>query len=195
MNVLAPIMALVGVVVGAGLSFIFTFTVERRKERWTLDREWRERKLRAYSTFLADIKRMRDLAQRIAAAVGLDDQAPPMDRETGMEHLAEANMARSASFETVNLIAGRPVVEAGRQLNRAVWRLEWFARGFLDDADHKGWATAFRAYHAAINHFHECARLDVGVSGEFSPRSTEPSPRVQYEKDRAARNSSTTDPG
>jgi hypothetical protein len=171
-----------------------TFTVEKRKERWTFDREWRERKLRVYSTFLADIKRMRDLAQRIAAVVGLDEQAPPMSRDTGLEQLAEANMARSASFETVNLIAGRAVVEAGRELNRTVWRLEWFARGFLDDADREGWAAAFRAHHAAINDFHKYARLDVGVSDEFSPRSTEPSPKDPYDHDIAARKSPTNDP-
>jgi hypothetical protein len=50
-----------------------------------------------------------------------------------------------------------------------------------------GWGEAFRTHHTAINVFNESARLDIGVSGEFSPRSTEPSPRAQYEKDRAGR--------
>lgn len=195
MAYLAPVMALAGVVVGASLSFLFTSTMEKRKESWTLDREWRERKLRAYGAFLTDVRRLRDLAQRVAAAVDLDDQAPPLGRDAGLEPMAEANMARSASFETVNLVGGRDVVEAGRELNRAVWRLEWFARGFLDDSDREGWAEAFRAYHAAINEFNKRARLDIGVLSEFSPRSTEPSTRIQYERDRAARGSPTANPG
>ncbi|MFG1604945.1 hypothetical protein [Actinoplanes sp. NPDC049265] len=194
MTYLAPIMALAGVIVGGCLSIMMTLTVERKREHWNLAREWRERKLQAYGTYLADVKRLRDLAERVAASVGLDDQAPPLGRDAGLEQMAEANMARSVSFETVNLVGGRPVVEAGRLLNRAVWRLEWFARGLLDDSDREGWIHAFRSYHAAINVFTECSRLDVDVSGEFSPRVTEPSPRVQYESDRAGRDSATVHP-
>jgi hypothetical protein len=173
--------------VGAGLSYFFTSMAERRRQRWTLQREWRGLKLQVYGAYVADVKRMRDLAQRIAAGVQLDDQAPPLSRDAGSEPLAEANMARSSSFETVTLIGGKAVVEAGRGLNRAVWRLEWFARGFFDDTDRAGWAEAFHSYHAAIDRFHESARLDIGVTAEFSPRPTEPSPRDQYDRDRIER--------
>jgi hypothetical protein len=186
---LSPLFALVGVVVGAALSYFFTLVTEKRRERWALGREWRERKLQAYSTYLSDVKRMRDIAQRVAVDVGLDDQAPPLRRDAGLEPLAEANMSRSSSFESVSLIGGKDVVDAGRALNRAVWRLEWFARGFLDDSDGEGWDEAFRNYLAAINKFHESARLDLGVSGEVAPREAEPSPRVQYEMDRRERQS------
>lgn len=187
MTVLGSVLTLLGVVVGAALSHVFTFLSERRRERWALRREWTERKLHAYGSYVSDVKRMRDLAQRIAAAIGLDHQAPPLQRDIGLEPLAEANMARSSSFETVNLIGGKDVVKAGRDLNRAVWRLEWFARGFLDDTDQEGWLEAFRNYYAAINRFHECARLDLGVGDEFPRRSAEPSPRVEYEMDRRRR--------
>ena len=68
-------------------------------QQWALGREWRDRRLQAYGAYVGDIKRMRDLAQRVAAAVGLDDQAPPLDREAGLPLLAEANMTRSSSFE------------------------------------------------------------------------------------------------
>jgi hypothetical protein len=92
-------------------------------------------------------------------------------------------MARSNSFEAINLIAGNEVILAGRQLNLAVWRMEWFARGFLDDSDREGWAIAFRNYFDAVYRFHESARLDLGIDGGFSPRSAEVSPRVRYELD------------
>lgn len=192
MTILGSVLALLGVVVGAALSYVFTFLAERRREHWALGREWTERKLLAYGSYVSDVKRMRDLAQRMAAAIGLDDQAPPLQRDIGLEPLAEANMARSSSFESVNLIGGEDVVKAGWELNRAVWRLEWFARGFLDDTDQDGWFDAFRNYYAAINRFHECARLDLGVGGEFMPRSGEPSPRTQYEMDRRQRRAVVT---
>ena len=183
MSLLGPVLALIGVVLGASLSFAFAFVGESRRERWALGREWRERRLQAYTGYLADCKRLRDLAQRIAAAVGLNDQAPVLSRADGLELLAEANMARSSSFETVNLVGGRDVVEAGRALNRGLWRLEWFARGYLDDSDRAGWDEAMDHYFEAINDFHRAARVDLGVRGEFSPRRAERSPRERYADD------------
>nr|WP_221377645.1 hypothetical protein [Actinoplanes polyasparticus] len=172
---------------GAILSFLFTSVGEKRREQWAVGREWRQRRLDAYGKYVSDIKRMRDLAQRIAAAVGLDDQAPQLSRDAGLDLLTEANMARSNSFEAINLIAGNEVILAGRQLNLAVWRMEWFARGFLDDSDREGWSLAFRDYFEAVNSFHEAARMDLGIDGGFSPRSAEVSPRVRYELDRQKR--------
>jgi hypothetical protein len=143
LSILGPVLAHVGVIIGAGLSYLFTTLGEHRRERWALGREWRERKLQAYGRYLGDVKRMRDLAQRIAAHVGLDDQAFPLPREQGIDQLAEANMARSSSYETVALLGAPDVVEAARELNRAVWRLDWLARGLLDDSDSQGVVRQF----------------------------------------------------
>jgi hypothetical protein len=186
-SITGPLIALVGVVVGAVLSYAFALLGERRRERWALGREWRERRLQTYGSFVADVKRMRSLAQRVAADIGLDDQAPPLARELALDLLADANMARGGSFEALAMMADRRLVEAARALNRAVWRLEWFARGLLDDSDVEGWHIAVRDYFVAINLFHELAREELGVTGEFSPRDAEGSPREQYERERRAR--------
>ncbi len=187
MSVAGPLIALAGVVVGAVLSYAFALLGESRRERWALGREWRERRLRAYGDFLADVKRMRSVAARIAAGVGLDEHAPPLARDEGLGLLAEANMARGGSFEALALMADRDLVEAARALNRAVWRLEWFARGLLDDSDVEGWHVGVRDYFEAINRFHELAREELGVTGSFSPREAEGSPRELYERERQAR--------
>jgi hypothetical protein len=188
MSLVAPLAALAGVVIGAVLSYVFTYFGERRREEWALDREWRERMLEACTAYLADVKRMRDIAQRIAADVGLDGQAPALPRDSGIDLLAEANMARSRSFETVALITGAETVDAARELNRVTWRLEWFARGLLDDADVAGWEDAVRRYHRAMNAFHLCVRRELGINSEFSPRRPEHSPREQWESDRRRSN-------
>jgi hypothetical protein len=169
-SAIGPLLALAGVVVGAVLALLG----ERRRERCALGREWRERRLRAYAAYVADIRRLRSIAQRIAVDVGLDDQALPLSRDD-MDLLAEANMARGNSFETLALMANRDVAEAARELNRAVWRLEWFARGLLDDTDIEGWHIALRDYFHAVNLFHEHARHELGLmeelrEGESSPR-------------------------
>ncbi|WP_155123440.1 MULTISPECIES: hypothetical protein [unclassified Actinoplanes] len=187
MSILGPLIALAGVLIGAILSYVFSLKGERRRERWALDREWRERRLQTYSEYVSDVKRMKSIAARIAAGLGLDDQSPPLDRETGKNVLAEANMARGNSFETLALMGDQALVEAARALNRAVWRLEWFARGLLDDTDVEGWDIATRDYYHAVNDFHRLARHELGVTGVFSPREAEGSPREQYELDRRTR--------
>jgi hypothetical protein len=81
------------------------------------------------------------------------------------------------STEMVALLGSKETVSALGELNRAVWRMEWFARGLLDDDDREGWEEAGRAYRQAANRFHDCARRDLGVPGELRPRDLEPSPR------------------
>jgi hypothetical protein len=186
-SIVGPLLALAGVLIGAVLSYAFSWQGEKRRERWALNREWRERRLQTYSAYVSDVKRMKSTAARIAAAVGLDDQAPPLTRVAGTDLLAEANMARGNSFETLALIADRELTEAARALNRAVWRLEWFARGLLDDKDVDGWDLATHSYYQALNRFHELARHELGVTGTFSPREAEGSPREQYEQERQTR--------
>jgi hypothetical protein len=187
LNVVGPLLALAGVIVGAVLSYVFTLLGESRRERWALSREWRERRLQAYSAYVTDVKRMRSIAHRIAAGIGLSAKAHPLARDDGADLLAEANMARGRSFETLTLMAGRDLVEAARALNRAIWRLEWFARGLLDDADMEGWQIAERDYFRAIGLFHECARQELGVKEDFTPREVEGSPREEYEQERQTR--------
>ncbi|MEU8243102.1 hypothetical protein AB0C07_33005 [Actinoplanes missouriensis] len=187
MSIVGPLLALAGVFVGAGLSYVFTTVGEKRRERWALGREWRERRLQTYSAYVVDVKRMKNIAARIAADVGLDDQASPLTRDAGTDLLAEADMARGNSFETLVLIAGRELGEAARALDHAVWRLEWFARGLLDDSDADGWHEATRDYYRAVNVFHERARAELGVTGAFLPRQAEGSPRERYERERRAR--------
>jgi hypothetical protein len=186
-DVIGPLIALAGVVVGGVLSYVFAFLGETRRERWALAREWRERRLQAYSSYVAEVKHMRDIAQRIAADVGLDETAPPLSRDAGADLLTEANMSRSRAFETVSLLADKELIEAARALNRAIWRLEWFARGRLDDSDADGWHNAVHGYHQAIDVFHRHARRELGIAGEYSPREAEGSPREQYEQERRSR--------
>jgi hypothetical protein len=172
-NIASPSIALAGIVVGAALSYVFALLGESRRERWALNREWRERRLQTYGSYMADVKRMQILAQRIGADIGLDDQAPRPRRKDGLDQLAEANMARGGSFEALAMMADRDLVEAARELNRTVWRLEWFARGLLDDVDVdvdvEGWHVAAENYCVAINRFNHLARKELGVTAAADP--------------------------
>jgi hypothetical protein len=143
--------------------------------------------LEAYRDYLRDAKALRIIAQRIAASVDLDDQAPPLPRGESLAVLAQADASRGASHEMVALTGSAETLRAAHQLNRSLWRLEWFARGLIDDEDSQGWKEAMRQYMQAIDVFIESARKDVGAPDVYSRRSPEPSPAVAYLQERQER--------
>jgi hypothetical protein len=87
--------------------------------------------------------------------------------------LAEAETRRGLSSEVVTLTGGEAVIEAHRKVNQTLWRMEWFARGLVEDASRENWDRVRREYVNAINNFHECARRDLIVPGEYLPRDHE----------------------
>ncbi|GGN63762.1 hypothetical protein GCM10010112_23310 [Actinoplanes lobatus] len=54
MSIAGPLIALAGVVVGVLLSYAFALLREGRRERWALNREWREHRLQIYSAYVID---------------------------------------------------------------------------------------------------------------------------------------------
>jgi hypothetical protein len=178
------ILTLVAVLIGALASFLSTSWLNRSQHRSDLDRSWRLTRLESYRNYLRDAKTMRTIAQRMAAGVGLDDQAAPLERAVSSDALAQADADRSAAYEMVALTGSCETLAAAHILNRALWRLDWFARGRLDDNDRPGWQEAMRAYMVAIDAFHEAARRDMGVPGAYRRREPEIPPNVLYEQER-----------
>jgi hypothetical protein len=177
------VLTLVAVLVGALASFLSTSWLNRAQQRSDLDRSWRLTRLESYRDYLRDAKAMRIIAQRIAAGIGLDDEAPPLDRGVSLDVLAQTDAARSASYEMVALTGSAETLEAAHALNRALWRLEWFARGLLDDRDRTGWQDGMGRYMAAIDAFNEAGRKDLGIPGTYIRRQPEIPPDVMYRND------------
>jgi hypothetical protein len=167
----AQLFTLLGVLLGAGLSYLAGWARERAKYRRDLSQRWEERKLDAYVAYISDVKQMRAIARRIAGDSIPDPGLPiALSREVGLPLLGEAEARRSVSAEVVALVGGADVISALRTLNQAVWRLEWFARGKLED-DGTAWQAAEAAYSGAINTFQECARRDLNVPGLYLRRA------------------------
>jgi hypothetical protein len=146
--------------------------MDRTRYRRDLDDRWTERRMDAYASYLNDVKEMRAIARRMLHDTGfVDAHLPiPLAKEKGLPLLAEAESHRSVSSERVLLVAGKEVIDTLRALNRAVWRIEWFARGLIENADADAWRQASDEYHAAIDNFQECARRDLRVPGSYVPR-------------------------
>jgi hypothetical protein len=116
---------------------------------------------------------MRAIARRMLGGGTLDDPTLPtaLSREEGLPLLAEAEARRSVSAEVVLILASEEVIDALRTLNRAVWKIEWFARELIAVEDTEAWNQAIVEYNRAINAFQEHVRQDLGVPGRYLPRA------------------------
>ena len=153
MSLVDQLPALIGVIVGAGLSFTSTTVTERGRWRRSQAVRWDERKLAAYAEFGNVVKDMVLLANRIAAGIGLNQHTQPLGRdEKSLAALAEAAARVSLLSETVRLLADEDTIAASRAMKQRAWRLEWFARGKLDGTP-QDWAAAFAEYRDARDEY------------------------------------------
>jgi hypothetical protein len=76
---------------------------------------------------------------------------------------------RELSTEVLTLLANRETIRAYRELNRAVGRLESFARGIPPDVMPDEWNQAVNDYEKAFDLFYACARSELGVPGDYLP--------------------------
>lgn len=98
MDLLNQVLPLVGVVVGAFMSFSATYFMERT--RWRRERavRWDERRLSAYTDYSYAVKEVVALASRIAAGRGLESGLRPLaSSEENLAKLAEAEASRSVA--------------------------------------------------------------------------------------------------
>jgi len=159
---------LIGVIVGAGASFIATFANERT--RWQRQREirWDENRAAAYMEYGYTVKRIIDVSRRIAAGSGTPEYLPPLDLDAGLVELAAADADRGMKWEAVLLIGSADTIEAARQWHSCAWRLEHHVRGDVQIE----WQDELRKTAVARRAFYHAARQDLGVRG-FLPTEGE----------------------
>ena len=152
-----------GVALGALASYLATALTQRARSQRDLASRW-EGRFDTYASYVSDVKQQGILANRISASLGLHTRVTcPLEPAEGLELLAEAASRRSLSSERAALLAGKDTLEAIRVLNDAVWLLECYARGAVQNADTPTWETAFEAYHQALDAFHRSARAELGI--------------------------------
>ncbi|MCX5208126.1 hypothetical protein OG689_02165 [Kitasatospora sp. NBC_00240] len=161
----AEFVALVGVVVGAGASYLTTALSERARWRRQLEVRWDERRLVAYSDYVGAVKDIVAVANRLAAHRGLTPHATPLEpTERNLADLDDAEVRRIALVETVRLLTDTDTMTAVTELNRCVWHLSSMSSG-RSPADPAQWQAGFAAYRSARDEFHRCARATLGIAG------------------------------
>ena len=178
MGIAAQLFTLAGVAIGALAAFVSSALSERARYRRELANGWRERRFDCYATYVNDVKHMSVIARRMVASQGLDLTATePLSTLEGAPLLTEAETRRTISMEKVRLLADGSTASAAHALNKAVWRLEWVARGRVADVTAQDWDSAMHIFIAAMNAFHAQARRELGVPGEHVPRVPGAPPR------------------
>ena len=161
----AEISGLVGVTIGAILSFTATFISERANWRRNQGVRWDERRLTAYSDYSYAVKDMVALAGAIAAGKGLDTSYEPLDpSQENLAKLAESARRRTIVAETLRLLTDAETMAAAGQMTQCAAELEWLARG-RNQGNTLDWNRIYRRYEKARDQYITCARKSLKVTG------------------------------
>ena len=158
---LVQLPALIGVVVGAGASYLATSARERTQ--WTRSERvrWEDKRIQVYTDYGHALKRMYALSKRIARTRGLPTTAPPISVEQGLSELSNASITRAEVWDSLLLLGDPSAIAAARAWHEKVWRLEAVAHGQLIDSVE--WRKAVRAADEMQYRFYETARRTLGI--------------------------------
>lgn len=163
--------AIVGVAVGALLSFMLTSIADQTRWRRDAAVRWYPQRMTVYAEYAFAVRQMHQVVlagatqhrhgRRPARQVSPDVDAA----------LTRVEAERAVKFEAVLLIGDARTVAAARRWHQALWHLECFVRGqFTGDIE---WAAAMREFGEARVAYYRAARQDLGIAGNL-PRTSTP---------------------
>ena len=155
-NFLNQLPAILGVIVGALGTLLVTSLTDRA--RWGRDQavRWDTRRLDAYVAYAATVKEIHTLALRVSAPYRRYSMSRPIDREQGLELLAEASVRRTKAWEAMLLLGDEITVTAARAWQDAVGAEEHLCSG--EPIDEMEWQSAVEAVDQARDRFYLAAR-------------------------------------
>ncbi|MCA2215632.1 hypothetical protein [Jidongwangia harbinensis] len=148
-------------------------TLEREAAAWQRQQSirWDDRRLDAYVSYAAAVKRNATAVAQQLARKGVTKTIVAANLNAGLEELAIAEADRSVAFESVLILGDTATIEAGSLLNREVWRMQAQARGELH-VDPIIWKDTFHAYRQTRLNFYNAARASMGVAAAAMPASS-----------------------
>lgn len=157
------------VALGALGQHVFTRMAERDRFTRELRIRWDQRRLDAYTAYVCAVKMAGTYANQVheLRVHGGDDVA----ESENLRSMGAFVARRIELFEALPMLADGPTIEAGHELNRAVWDLELPARTGIVLAESDWHALADR-WITALNNFHAAARASLSVVGTYARRDT-----------------------
>lgn len=162
MNLWTQLPALLGVLTGAFVSYVFTNFAERARWRRGLSIRWDERRLSAYVDYVNSTKVSVNIVVLVLAGKGIVEANNSLEESEGLAMLSDAEGERSVKLEGVLMLGNTETIAAARELTRQLYRLYSFARGELPVTP-QIWDEAYSAYRLARTRFHDAARNSLGV--------------------------------
>ena len=160
--------ALVGVALGAVVSYAATALTDRARWRRESTVRWEGRLFDAIVAFAAALKMQSRTCLRIAGSYWPSMTTNPIDPAEGGDLIARFEDERSGHFERLLLLAPADIVSSARAWQESVWALHLVRDGpsvIEHEALESRFATASRCREA----FYDSARRAIGVSGTLAP--------------------------
>ena len=155
------VVGLIGVIVGAVLTFGFNLINERAKWLRSKDARLSDARRETYAKFSEAAKLETIYARGLAAGLGIYVGANPLGKE-GLTALRDSSTARSSAFEALLLVGDPATVKSARLWQADLLAMRQASRGELPDAD---FATLYEAAGRSRDRFYESARRSLGVDG------------------------------
>ncbi|HYN92353.1 MAG TPA: hypothetical protein VES42_00685 [Pilimelia sp.] len=162
MDLPAQVTALLGVLIGAAVSYVSTSLTERARWRRGLSIRWDERRLTAYLEYANAVKANANIVVLMLAERGIVPANKRLSEAEGLAQLSDAESDRSLAFDGILLLGDTATIAAATDLSRHVWRMHSFARDELP-VDARIWRDAFADYRRARSAFYDAARASMGV--------------------------------
>lgn len=157
------------VLLGALMTHVTNYMLERSRNRHELLTRWDDKKLDAYEGYVDRVRAGVFLAVQLYEHKEGIRESHKSESEM-LAELGDAIRLRGRAFERVMLLGGDEVVEAGHRLNAAANKVDWQATG-RESGTLAEWRVRNRAAFETINEFHDAARQDLGVSGSVRGES------------------------
>jgi hypothetical protein len=162
MNLPEQLPALLGVMIGAVLSYAFTSLSERGRWKRGMSIRWDERRLNAYVEFANALKASANIVVLILAGNGVLTANRTLPELEGLAMLSDAEGERSLKFDSVLMIGDTATIASATEVSRQVWRLHSFAPG-EQPINEEISAEAYEKYRLARVEFYHAARKSMGV--------------------------------
>ena len=114
-NQVAP---LVGVALGATLSWGTAALTDRARFRRDQASHWRERRLTAYSEFAVATKQTMSVLFRVGASLNVDEQTEPLTLDEAKPLLSAAFHERESAYERMRLVGSDASAEGSPYLGK-----------------------------------------------------------------------------
>lgn len=176
--------ALIGVVLGSGMTFAATYWVDRTRWRREQIVRWDERRFSIYLDYSNAVKELVTIAARLATNQPLESGIGPLENTAeNFDKLDAAEARRTVASEALRLVVDPDTGTAAREMTQCAWHLCWLARKGPEGNDSQ-WKRAFKDYENARDGYLTCARKTLKVGGPQFVRTSRlrsrewPSPQV-----------------